>query len=295
MRDKLLLRFVSAAQPITIAQAATAVAMSVPMARRRLRVLRDLGLVHVHLPEGLNGQNRYTLTAQGALVLTTTFGEGTYRARGGIERVNLPHHDGQVHLLGSLQLACTRSRTWDLDRFLFEGDVRRALPKAGLVPDAVALLAAGTVRAGVAFEVDLGSESPSWFAKKALLYAELSSRGAPLLGASTWRVAVTVPTARRRNRLALALWEADIPEGLVVIAVAGEVSDRTVLTREPWLTPRVLQERGIARARLVPEGVLPTVPTDRSHRENAPGAREARRGADLFVARDAAFDSAERS
>ncbi|MFA4844933.1 MAG: replication-relaxation family protein [Patescibacteria group bacterium] len=296
VRDKLVLRFVEKAQPVTIDQVAGGVQMSVPMARRRLRVLRDLGMVVVHLPEGLNGANRYTLAPSARPALAAAFGGDAeeYRVRVGVQRVNLAHHDGQVLLYAALSVACARSHTWRLDRFLFEGDLRRALPSARLVPDAVALLSAGEARCAVAFEVDLGTESPSWLAKKALAYAALRAAGSPLLGVTDWRVAVTVPTERRRNRLALATWEADVPVGLVYLAVAGELTDRYILAPTGWLTPRVVTQDGAERARLVPEGLLPAVPTDRSHRENGFDAPGQRGGADRGGDHEGSFGAGER-
>ncbi|MBI4438180.1 replication-relaxation family protein [Candidatus Uhrbacteria bacterium] len=296
VRDTLVLTLVERAQPVTIDQVARGVQMSVPMARRRLRVLRDLGLVTVHLPEGLNGPNRVTLAPAARPVLAAALGgeAGDYRVRDGVERVNLAHHDGQVDLYVALSVACGRSRAWRLARFLFEGELRRALPNARLVPDAVALLSAGAGQVAVAFEVDLGTESPSWLAHKALAYAALRSAGAPLLGTSNWRVAVTVPTARRRNRLALAAWEAGLPEGLVSFAVASELTDRDILAPTAWLTPRVVTQDGTERARLAPSCLVETVPTDRSHGGNGLVGPGSRAGADPGSVQEGSFRAGER-
>jgi DNA-binding PadR family transcriptional regulator len=241
-RDLLALKFIAEAQPVTRAQLERYLSMSQAMMYRRLRALRDLGMVQVHV-QGMEYPNYYTLTQKGQQEVARAFGldPETVRTLRGIRRMNLAHHGGQVDLYVSLQLACVRVKPpIDLTLFEFEGDIRRRLGdvvKDALIPDAVAVLeSASGYRVAVAIEVDCGTESPSWFtAMKAKRYDELRAQGLPLRGVDHWTVACVTPSARRRNTLLKAMWEAKLSCGSVWVVSAEDIDDRTVLLNR-WMT-----------------------------------------------------------
>lgn len=294
-REMLALAFIAEAQPITTAHYERLLSLHPRIARRSLQKLRDLGMVTSHV-SSLNEPNRITLAPGARPVLAQAFGRSPeeYRLLSGIGKVNLPHHDGSVALAVALTVACARSERFQLTRFLFERDIRAQLGarSGSLVPDAAALLRdrAGRERA-VAFEVDLATENPSFFARtKGEGYAALQGAGAPLLGCADWVVCLVAPSERRRNRLALSAWEAGVPEGLWYFAVADQVSDRTFL--EPvWWTPRLVE--GGQGARLVLESPFETRPTGGSNGRTGLGPKKTAFLADFKAGSTGSFSSEE--
>lgn len=240
-RDLRGLVFIWKAQPVTTGQYARFLEMGESV-RRRLRALRNHGLVVVHTT-AVEEENRYTLGLAARPLLSERLGREPEEIAvlRGIGKTNLPHHSGAVDLYVSLVLATNRMRGVTLERFLFEAQVRAVTGAAQgtLVPDAVAVIVTpGGERLAIAVEIDLGTVSPNVMARKGLAYGELRTGGQPLMGCHSWCVACVVPTQRRRNRLALALYEAGVPERQWFFAVAASLTDRTIFT-SVWWTVRV--------------------------------------------------------
>ena len=258
-RDVLILNLIAQAQPVTTPQIRRFLDTSTAMTRRRMRVLRDLGLVQVHV-NALHEVSRYTLTPKAKGVLARALGRdpGDFRAVRGLGKVNLAHHAGVVDAYVDLTVACARSRTFALAEWMFEREIRKLLGATAktLVPDATAVIELRSGRKmALAFEVDLANEPLSYFVRtKIETYVDLHEAGHPLRQCEQWAVCCVVPSQRRMNRLALAAWEAGIPEGLWYFVVADSLTPRNVL-QAVWKTPRMADER----ARLVDESPLQTV------------------------------------
>lgn len=241
-RDLLALRFIAEAQPVTTAQVRRLLELSEDMAHRRLAVLRDHGLVRVHVA-AQHQPNRYTLAPGAMPVLARLTGsEGAWVPRG-IDRMDLDHHAATVDTYVAIRGATTRSGRMRLLRWRFERELRQAAGSGPglLVPDAVGLFElAGGRRAAVAFEVDLGTENPSYVAThKGLAYADLRAQFVPMLGTTEWAVACVVAAPDRRlHRLALACAEAGVLGGLWHFALLDRLASRNVLT-QTWVTPIV--------------------------------------------------------
>lgn len=277
-RDLLALRFIAEAQPVTTAQVRRLLGLSEDMAQRRLAVLRDHGLVRVHV-EALHAPNRYTLAPGAAATLARLTGASADEiwVPRGIERLDLAHHEASIDVYVAVAVATTRSGQVRLVRWLFERELRKgAGAGAGvLVPDAVGVFAGPDGRhVAVAFEVDLGTENPSYVAtNKGVAYGQLHAQGAPMAGTTAWTVACVVAAPERRlHRLALALAEAGVPERLWHLALLDALDDRTLLG-PAWLTPLVDRARaGVTLAPSSPwEGVGTGVGTkgpDSSDRRN---------------------------
>lgn len=263
VRETLGLEAISRLQPVTTAHYQKLLGVSGRVARRSLQKLRDLGLVDVHLT-ALHEPNRITLNARARRHLARTLGRepDDFRVMLGIGKVNLAHHEATVDVLIAARVGLAKSRRWRLVEYLLERDIRRKelVTRGALLPDAVAVLEGeGGERLAVAFEVDLGTENPSFIVQtKVEGYRRLREEGKPLLGCPSWLVCCTVPTERRRNRLAAAAWDAEVPEGLWYFAVQGEVGDQAILGKV-WVTPRMVEG---GRARLVAESPFQSVPTE---------------------------------
>ena len=263
-REVLALAFVAEAQPITTVHYRKLLEVSPAVAWRSLRKLRDLGLVLVHVG-AMHDVNRYTLASKARPVLARVLGcsPEEFRVMRGLGKVNLAHHDGVVDLYVALKVAMAHSKHLELESFLLERDIRKRLDnRRGMqVPDAVAVVQnRDGQRMAVAFEVDLATENPRWVAQhKAVPYTELRETGQPLMGCSDWVVCCTVPSNRRMNRLALASWNAGIPEGLWFYLCADQLASRTILN-DMWVTPRLSADGN--RARLVQESPLEGVRTN---------------------------------
>lgn len=275
-RDLLVLQFVAKAQPVATHHLQALMECTLAIARRVGRRLRDLGLLHVHVPD-VNGPNYFTLAGSAPPILARVFDRdpSEFPASRAIGKFNLPHHGGVVDVYAALQVATARSHRLRLLAFHFECDLRRTAgnPHGVQFPDAAALFEeAGGVRFAVAFEVDLGTENPSYVATtKAVPYAELARSGEPLLGERTWRVCCTAPTQRRLNRLAAASWEAGVPEGLWYYAIAPKLNPQVILGAS-WLTPRVIS--GSGEAALALESPFRAVITARDLGDHGRAARE---------------------
>lgn len=285
-RDLRGLAFIEKAQPVSTGQYARFLEMGESV-RRRLRVLRNLGLVVVHTT-AVEEENRYTLGAAARPVLSEVLGREPEEIAvlRGIGKTNLPHHGGAVDLYVSLVLAVSRMRGITLDQFLFEAQVRAVTGAAGgaLVPDAVAVVVgANGDRIAVAVEIDLGTINPNVMARKGLAYAELRAAGQPLMSCRSWTVACVVPTERRRNRLALSLYEAGVPEGQWFFAVAPNLTDRTILT-PVWWTVRVSGDG--QSAKFVPASPFEGVLTGRPNGLDGGAARKANKPAQLGATPD---------
>lgn len=254
------LSFIADAQPIATAAYQEFLGVSVFVARRSLRKLRNLGLVTVFIT-ALEAPSHFALTKRGAVLIAETLNRPIDEVRvvRGISKLPLRHHDGGVQFAAALYRASRRGGDFMLDAFQFEGAIRRTL-KAGAsaqVPDAVAVLKdrAGQ-RLAWAIEIDLATESPAYVAlRKGKPYAELKAQGAPLLSVSDWRVVCVVPTEQRLKRLVAALWDAGVPEGQWFFALAGEVCAETVLS-SAWRTVRTTSNGDLAE--LTVEAPLPS-------------------------------------
>lgn len=294
-RDLIALQAIAQAQPMTTRQVQTLLGLSDDMAQRRLRVLHNHGLVRTQVT-ALHEQNRYTL-APGAIPTLCRLGhdsESLWIPRG-IERVDLAHHEATIDVYVAVRLATARSGRLQLVRWVFEREIRRSLGdvEGVLVPDAVGLFSReGEAPFAVAFEIDMGSENPSFVAKhKGIAYSVLAESEAPMLGTPCWTVAcVVAPNARRLQRLALALAQVGVREGLWHLCLLGELDSRTVLGPS-WLTPQVNASAGSVR--LAPSSLWPAVGTGvgtrgrsssdaRTPTGSAAAADQARRGSGAF-------------
>lgn len=242
VRDLVALGLVGDAWPVTTRQVAAFVECSRPIASRLLRKLRDLALVAVHV-EGMESENRYTLMPAGARELARVRGvdPDAFATPTGLGRVS-DHHHGVVDVYVALHLALRRSTRLTLARFAFEAELRRRVgtTKYALVPDGVAVVVdEDGHETTFALEVDQATQNPSYVLREKIEpYIALAGAGAPLVGVAPWRVLFVVPTERRARKLAEAIWEAEPPDGLFFIAVAGELDDRTILSAS-WRTPRL--------------------------------------------------------
>lgn len=258
-RELEALDFIADAQPIATAAYQEFLGVSVFVARRSLRKLRNLGLVTVFIT-ALEAPSHFALTKRGAVLIAETLNRPIEAVRvvRGISKLPLRHHDGGVQLAATLYRASRRGSACTLDAFQFECAIRRTL-KVGAsaqVPDAVAVLKDGAGhRLAWAIEIDLATESPAYVAlRKGKPYAELKAQGAPLLTVSDWRVVCIVPTEQRLKRLVAALWDAGVPEGQWYFAIAGEVRAETVLS-SAWRTVRTTSDGELAE--LTIEAPLP--------------------------------------
>lgn len=268
-RDLRALELVALAQPVTTSQLARYLGMSLPMARRRVRALRDLALVNVAAPR-LDAENNVLLAKRGRRLLVEErgFDMDAIAVMRGISKIHLAHHAAGVSFFVGLTNACERSTKVSLARFAFEAELRRLAggsPEVQ-VPDAVAVVQGRGERLALAIEIDMGSENPSFVVtRKAHPYARMHACGAPLLGEACWVVAFVVTSERRRNRLVSAFHEAAVPEGILYLAVGPGLDEQTLLT-DGWWTTRTSPDG--EHARLVEESPFAPVLTDRSDRRH---------------------------
>jgi hypothetical protein len=273
-RDLLVLRLVGLGQPVAAGHVERLVGCSGDVARRRLRALRDLGLVAVHVPHGLAAPSRFTLTEAGVERLGEVFGEGPWRAPRGIGDVrDFAHHDVSVDLFVALELAASRRITpTRLARFIPEAEIRREARGRSrvAVPDAVAVLEVDGVRQAIALEADTGSERPPAVVAKLEAYARARASGTPIGGTRTWLVTLVVPSERRLVTLASALCEAGVVVDELVRFAVGVPTDRQILNADAW---RRLDTVG-DEARLVDAGILSPVTTNRHNGRDGLGLEE---------------------
>ncbi|MBI1945946.1 MAG: replication-relaxation family protein [Deltaproteobacteria bacterium] len=275
-RDLSALALIARAQPVTTAIVAAFARMSVAMARRRLRVMRDLGVVNVHAPS-LSGENLYLLAPRGRSVLEdhAEGAGGRPACLRGIGRLHLAHHLAGVRLYVALAVAADRARSVNLLTYSFECELRRAVGDApGVqVPDGVAVVVGPGGRLALAVEVDRGTENPSYVVRtKAIPYAYLSASGTPLLGTGRWVVGFVVPSERRRNRLVAAFHDAAVPDALFYWITDDGVCDRTILVGG-WTTVKTSADGETAT--LVEASPFATVLTKRSDGDHGHAAESA--------------------
>lgn len=244
-RDLEVLLFIGRAQPVVTSQVEMVLGSSTAIARRRLRVLRDHGLVRVEVPE-MAGQNVYLVTEKGREALLDAVGAEAERVRvlRGVGR-QLDHHLPSVSMYAALLIATRSSRTLRLEDYEMERDIRARLGVHGknqFVSDATAVLSTDEgARFSVAIEVDLGTEkNPDWVMEvKGRAYTQAHESGRPLSGAGTWAVLFLVPSERRMLRLVRAAWKAELPLGLFWFAKTPDLSPGAVLSDAPWRTLRL--------------------------------------------------------
>lgn len=260
-RELEALAFIAAAQPVATAAYQEFLGVSVAVARRSLRKLRNLGFINVFVI-ALEAPSHFAITKRGAVHLAETQDRPVedFRILRGISKLPLRHHDGGAYLAAALHRASRLHGGITLADLQFESAIRRTLKLAAStqIPDAVVILRQGNEvghRLAWAIEIDMASESPAYVAKrKGQPYAELKANGAPLLTIPDWRVMCIVPTRQRLQRLVSALWEAGIPEGEWYFAIASEVSAATVFS-SAWQTVRTTQSG--EEANLIREVPLP--------------------------------------
>lgn len=240
-RDLRILAFVATMQPVSTKCIQSLLSASMDVALRRARAMRDLGYLKVAVPV-VAGVNCYLLTQAGRELLDEAGVPllATPRVLRGLGR-NLRHHLGSSRFVAQLVHASRASGRLELVEALPEREVRRMLGAntAGrLVPDTTLVM---RTRAGHTFaaavEVDTGSErNPSWVAaRKGSGYGELHLQCAPLRGISDWVVLFVVLSSRRRvHRLVRAFHDADLPLHLFFFALAGDLTERNVLSASSW-------------------------------------------------------------
>lgn len=275
-RDLSALALIARAQPVTTAIVAAFARMSVAMARRRLRAMRDLGVVNVHVPS-LSGENLYVLAPRGRSALEDHVESvgGRLACLRGIGRLHLAHHLAGVRLYAALAVAVERARSVRLLTYSFEDALRRAVGDApGVqVPDGVAVVDGPGGRLALAVEVDRATENPSYVVKnKAVPYAHLRAAGVPLLGVERWVVGFVVPSERRRNRLVAAFHEATVPDAPFYWITDDRVCDRTILVGG-WTTVKTSADGETAT--LVEASPFATVLTKRSDGDHGHAAESA--------------------
>lgn len=262
-RELTALAFIAKAQPVATPAYQEFLGVSLSVAQRSLRKLRNLGLIAVHVV-AMELPSHFTITKRAAVLLSETEEQPleSFRVLRGIGKLHLCHHDGGVFVYASLLRACRGPSELTLERFEFEEEIRRSLglTRQTQIPDAVVVLKHREgQRLGWAIEIDQGTESVRFVVeRKAKPYAELQASHAPLAGVSEWRVVCVVPSEQRLKRLVAALYEAGIPEGQWYFATRTMLTAENVLT-SAWRTVRTMP--GGERAELVVEAPLP-VSTD---------------------------------
>ncbi len=238
-RDLSLVLFAREAQPVPTSAFKVLSGMSPDMLHRRLRVLRDLGVLRVEVT-ALERENLYQLAAGAKPVLERLGLDGEVRRD--LPR-QLDHHLPAVHLHAALRHALGRSTRFRADSFAFlhERALRRRLEVGPgvTVPDAVfKVTSTHGQTVAVAVEIDTGSENPSYVVKKFTAYAHLRASGAPLFGEPSWSVLVLTPPGgtRRLHRLGGAAFASDVPDRLICYG-QSPVDPATVLLPDGFQTP----------------------------------------------------------
>jgi hypothetical protein len=250
--------------------------VSISVAQRSLRKLRNLGLLTVHV-SALEQPSHFTITKRAAVLLSENCDHPleSLRVPRGIGKIHLKHHDGVAFLYASGLRAGRLQSDFSLEQFQFEDKIRRSLglTKAVQVPDAICVWKSKAGhRLGWAIEQDESTESIRFVVeRKAKNYAELQANRAPLAGVLDWCIVCIVPTEDRLKRLVTALYEAGIPEKQWYFAVKNNLRAETVLT-SAWRTVRTSPDG--ERAELV---TLPPLPVSTDcpnrpdrHEENFP-------------------------
>lgn len=270
-RELAALAFIAKAQPVATPAYQEFLGVSVSVAQRSLRKLRNLGLITVHV-SAMELPSHFTITKRAARLLSETSDQPLEsKVPRGIGKLHLSHHDDGVFLYACLLRACRNQSELMLDRFEFETEIRQTLglTRQTQIPDAVLVL---KNRAGQRFawaiEIDRGTESVRFVVeRKAKPYAELHACKTLLAGVADWNVVCLVPNEQRLKRLVTALYEAGMPEGQWYFTTKKILTAQTVLTTA-WRTVRTT--RGGERAELTIEPPLPvsTACQNRTHRHH---------------------------
>ncbi|MBI2373844.1 MAG: replication-relaxation family protein [Deltaproteobacteria bacterium] len=240
-RDQQILDFIERAQPVATSAIEVFASMSLPMARRRLRVLFDLGAVRVFM-RGQEHENLYGLAPLGARAVAELrdCDNDPVRTLRGIGCVQLAHHAGVARFFALLTAATRVPNTWTLERFLFESEIRASLPdpRGAQLPDAAARLCLAQAHRAFAIEMDTGSEkSPRWILEHKLLpYGAAKAAGTPLLECPSWKVLFLVPSEKRRSRLLGVLRGASVPDLFVFFAILPSLTAANLFVPELWHT-----------------------------------------------------------
>ncbi|MFZ5478961.1 MAG: replication-relaxation family protein [Myxococcota bacterium] len=266
-RDLLLLGFLADAGYASSGALGRLAGMSGDMVRRRLRVLRDLGLVKKHVV-ALNEPDKVTLTTEGRRLVAEKSGREVDDIPPGIlGRGSHLHHDMGVDVAVALMVALGLCNIWRLTDYWFERRVRAELgaPGGALVPDAVVHLEDRNGRAHVlAIEIETGTNDPKWVAaRKLTVYGEHFAERRPLFGCASWSVCIVTRTLAQLHRVTTALWRAGVPEGLVYLLPLPDLDPETVL-EDVWSTPRAVP--GNEDVALMPASPFPRVTTDHHDR-----------------------------
>jgi hypothetical protein len=244
-RDFAILRFVGGARYATSKSIEIAFGMSGAMAHRRLRAMASLSLIEgrQELP---NMPAFYALRDGGRRELAHIYPDRAPRPARGMPRQR-DHHTAIVELFAKFLFALGKSKLARLESHYFSHDLRR---RAGpIIPDIVLDIRVRRregqeteERVQLCIEVDLGGVSPSRMAGRAQSYAFAFRQSSV-----DRRLLIAGATARRRNRLFLALLDArDTPSAYY--GVLDQVGAHDVLNGA-WLRA-VIDEQGVAR--LVP-------------------------------------------
>lgn len=244
-RDLVILGFLGACGHAPTGVLSLFTGMSIDMTRRRIRTLRDLGLV-AKTVVAVNAADRVALTPAGRRLVAEKFGREVDEFPAvRIGDGPFVHHDMGLTVAVALREAGAKSHHLALRRHLFERGVRAALgaPGGALVPDGFAefVNASGSAHA-LALEMDTGTCDPKWVASnKLVVYAEHAAAGGSLLDVASWSVCVVVPTLRRVHQLTAAMWAAGVPERLVYLLPLDTVRAEDILG-DVWLTPTAVPD-----------------------------------------------------
>jgi hypothetical protein len=255
-RDLAILRFIGRVRYATSKSVEVAFGMSGAMAHRRLRALASLALIEgrQELP---NVPAFYALRDGGRRELERVYRDGGPRPARGVPRQK-DHHAAIVELFAKFFVALGKAKRARLDAHFFSHDLRRG--GGAVVPDMVLDVRVRPrakpgqeQRIQLCVEVDLGGVSPSKMAGRAESYGA-AFRQSPV----DRRLLIAAPTVRRRNRLFLALLDAEGAPS-AYHGVLDQLQPLEVLT-DVWLRESV-DEQGIAR-------LLPASPIARAGRDS---------------------------
>lgn len=215
-RDRLVLKMLAKARVMRTSDFCPLPFPSLPIARRRLRKLHDGGYLCCFI-EQLHEDNRWVLDAKGYQVLEGMRSEK--RAPRGIAELS-DHRATIVRFWSLLVHQCHENSTLSLQRFSFEWELPGEIftTAESPRPDALLVLAINDgPEQTLLIEVDTGTESPSYVAKKKLALLErLITTGSPVAGVVPDGVLFLVPSERRLRSLARAI-DYPTPSSRVVV------------------------------------------------------------------------------
>jgi DNA-binding Lrp family transcriptional regulator len=230
--------------------------------RRRLRKLEAAGLVLRH-QLAVHEEAWFTITRAGAREVARAFGldlDALHVPRGLCK--NRGHHAPGAWMHVCAMVAATKSHNIDLVSWAYEREIRASVaarhggrvPPGAVFPDCVAVFERFNERVAWAVEVDTGSEGLRTIRSKLMAYQSAAEAGAPLWGTDRWVVTFVVDAphaVRRRNKIASCAYE-ECDEEFVYVTTREVVSEASILTPAPWVTPRLTSDG--SSARLVQEG-----------------------------------------